>query len=310
MEFIDAYNLLDLNLRFLSIEKILLNSISNQFEEYFDSVKWPESDQIIIETENNLVSIFPVLEEGLLLLSEISILYKENCESSAAIFTLLPLQNEIFRAIGLIFITSKVVQKQFLLKQKQTNPKISNFFEQAASSLSSKLNSLETFSTFLISLRSDPQIQSKCTKNSFLFLIEFYLDSANLKKVYGTVLRIFSRFNKEKTTATTPAPTKTTTTTTPTTTTTFERLQTTTQTTATIPKNEFFDSIKCLNLPINQNSTILICRKCHRTSSSSINAKTFKSRRELIFTSNWQQSLWKSRCQCGSIRRIINMQYE
>ena len=285
-------------MRFLSIEKILLNSISNQFEEYFDLIKWPESDQIIIESENNLISIFPVLEEGLLLLSEISILYKENCESSAAIFTLLPLQNEIFRAIGLIFITSKVVQKQFLLKQKQTNPKISNFFEQAASSLSSKLNSLETFSTFLISLRSDPQIQSKCTKNSFLFLIEFYLDSANLKKVYGTVLRIFSRFNKEKTTTTT--------------TTTIGILQTATKTTttATIPKNEFFDSIKCLNLPINQNSTILICRKCHRTSSSTINAKTFKSRRELIFTSNWQQSLWKSRCQCGSIRRIINMKMQ
>lgn len=291
MEFIDAYNLLDLNLRFLSIEKILLNSNSNQFEEYFDSIKWPESDQILIESENILISIFPVLEEGLLLISELSILYKRNCESSA-IFTLLPLQNEIFRAIGLIFITSKVVQKQFSLKRKHANPKISNFFEQAASSLSSNLNSLEPFSTFLNSLRSDPQIQSKCTKNSFLFLIEFYLDPANLKKVYGTVLRIFSRFNKETTTTTTSATTT----------------STSTATTTTTPKNEFFDSIKCLNLPINQNSAILICRKCHRTSSITINTKTFKSKRELIFTSNWQHSLWKSRCQCGCLRRIINMQ--
>lgn len=273
MEFIDAYNLLDLNLRFLSIEKILLNLVisANQFEEYFESIKWPESDQISIESETNLISILPVLEEGLLLISELSKAY-----SYENVFTLLPLENEIFRAIGLIFITAKVVQKYFS-KQKQTNPKISNFYEQSSTSLSSQIHLLETFSNFLISLRSDPQIQSKCTKNCFLFLIEFYLDTVNMKKVQGNVKRIFSRFSK---------------------------CESHDQPTTTA--HEFFDSIKCLNLPINRNSTIFICRKCHR-SSNGTSTKTFKSRRELIFTANWQQSLWKSRCQCGSTRRIVHL---
>lgn len=287
-EFIDAYNLLDLNLRFLSIEKILLNSLipANQFEEYFESAKWPEADQISIESENILISILPVLDEGLLLLSELSKAYA--CNEN--VFTLLPLENEIFRSIGLIFISAKVAQKYFSKQNKQTNPKILNFFEQVSSSLSSQIQSLETFSNFLISLRSDPQIQSKCTKNFFLFLIEFFLDPSNMKKVQGNVLRIYSRFYNK-----------------------IDKiddqnsiLSLSTTSTSTIKSNDFFDSIKCLNLPINQNSTILICRKCHRTSNST-STKTFKSRREMIFTANWQQSLWKSRCQCGSTRRIVHL---
>jgi hypothetical protein len=302
MEFIDAYNLLDLNLRFLSIEKILLNSViisNNQFEEYFESIKWPELDQISIESETNLISILPVLEEGLLLISDLSKAYHDD---QLNVFTLLPLENEIFRAIGLIFITSKFVQNQFkILKQKELNPKISDFFEQASLTLSSKLCGLETFSTFLFSLRSDPQIQSKCIRNCFLFLIEFYFDSANMKKVQGNVLRIFSRFSSDRGVNSGSNINNNNNNNSNSNSNRSSGLNTT-----TTSKHEFFDSIKCLNLPINQNSTILICRKCHRSSSTST-SRTFKSRREMIFIANWQQSLWKSRCQCGGIRRIVQL---
>lgn len=261
------------------MERILLSCCSTnqtEFEEYFDGngAKWPgESEQqsITIEFEN-LVSIIPVLEEGLLLIQELVTSYTDPNED-VFVFSLLPLENEVFRAIGMILTTFKVAQK--LLKQKQNqnqqvNPKVAQFYEQALIQNSDQ----ETFTNFLLSLRSDPQIQSKCTKNVFLFLIEFFLDPTNMKKVHGNVLRIFSRYKSDQK---------------------IHEKQ------MEFSADHFFDSIKCLNLPLNK--TILWCRKCHRCSTATVT----KSKRELIFSATWHQSLWKSRCQCGSARRIINL---
>ena len=273
-EFIDGYYLLDLSLRFLSIEKILLSLIKFECEYFDETLKWPEINEISIELEN-LISILPVLEEGLELILELEKTSKT--EKTENIFILLPLENEIFRSIGLIFKTSKFVQNFLLLnQQQQQQQKIHQFYHEKSKKLSKYFEILDNFSMFLISLPSDPQIQTKFTKNLFLFLIEFYLDSTNFKKVNGAVLRILDRFPFEK--------------------------KETDQSESSLD-NSFFDSIKCLNLPIQKNSQIFICRKCHRISTTS---KSFKSRREQIFSSNWQQSVWKSRCQCGSIRRLIN----
>ena len=283
-EFIDAYNLVNLNVHLLAIEKILLANVNFNAsqDDYFaaessgNGVKWPEIDQISIDQEA-LVSLLPVLEEGLNLLNEIS----SQCdEENANIFALIPLDDEIFRVIGLIWTVSQAAQKDFKAKSKRsaaTSQVLLNFYEKAGKVLQGKSEKLAQFVNFLGSLRVDPQIQPKCTKNLFLFLTEFLLDTTNLKKIYGQFKRIFSRFNMGKS-----------------------------EFTEEIPEpNSFFDHLKCLNLPIKQ--TVLICRKCHRTSTStSTTGKVTKSRRELIFTAPWHNSLWKSRCPCGSTRRILN----
>lgn len=266
------------------MERILLsccNTNQSEFEEYLEGIntKWSgESEQqnITIESES-LVSIIPVLEEGLQLIKELVTSYTETKEK-VFVFSLLPLENEVFRAIGLILTTQKAAQKLLKQKQKQSqqvNPKVAQFYEQA---LIQNIDlDMETFTNFLLSLRSDPQIQSKCTKNSFLFLIEFFLDPTNLKKVHGNVLRIFSRHKIH---------------------------QNIHQNLMALSTDNFYDSIKCLNLPLNKNSnTILWCRKCHRCSTA---GGVTKSKRELIFSANWHQSLWKSRCQCGGARRMVN----
>ena len=281
-EYIDAYNLVNLNLNFLSIEKILLSNVHFPAlnEDYFVTTestgfaKWPEIDQITIEIEA-LVSLLPVLEEGLGLLKEIS----GQCDAEDPnIFALIPLDDEVFRAIGLIWTVSQAAQKHFKVKSKQSTQVLANFYEKAGRVLHVKLEKLGNFVNFLGSLRSDPQIQPKCTKNLFLFLTEFFLDRTNLKKICGHFKRIFSRSLKEEPTDS-PYEDE------------FE-------------ENSFFDHLKWLNVPLKGNSTILACRKCHRTSTA---GKVAKSRRELIFTAAWHNSLWKNRCPCGSFRRIFNL---
>ena len=293
-EFINAYNLVNLNIHFLSIEKILLSNVNFPAcqDDYFvaestisnSNLKWPEVDQISIDLEA-LVSLLPVLEEGLRLLDEISDQFDDDEEEEDAnIFALIPLDDEIFRIIGLIWTVSQASQKEFKSKSKQsaaTSQFLSNFYEKAGKVLQVKLEKLNQFVSFLGSLRTDPQIQPKCTKNLFLFLTEFLLDRTNLRKVYGQFKRIFSRYKMNPNANANEFV--------------EDRLE----------PNSFFDHLKCLNLPIKQpNSSVLICRKCHRTSTT---GKTAKSRRELIFSAPWHNSLWKSRCPCGSSRRLLNL---
>lgn len=246
-------------------------------EDYFETTtnnKWPESDQIVLEFDN-LVSILPVLEEGLSLIQSLS-------SSVQNPISIIPLADECFRSVGLIVSASQAAQKQFKSKANQLRSHQSkhqaliSFCDRATDNLVSSLTQLELFTSFLHSLRADPQIQPKCTKNIFLFLTEFYLDPTNLKRVHGNVLRIFSRYAAIKT----------------------DHLAVDNESF----DGEFFDSIKCLNLPLSR--TILLCRRCNRASSVT-NKKS--SRRELIFSASWQQTLWKSRCPCGSQRRLINL---
>ena len=216
-------------------------------------------------------------------LSEISGQFDGEEDSNTNIFALIPLDDELFRVIGLIWTVAQAAQKQFKTKSRQsaaTSQVLSNFYGRAERVLQGKTEKLGQFISCLGSLRNDPQIQPKCTKNLFLFLTEFFLDTANLKKVYGHCKRIFSRYKKNPEIAKEAQE--------------QER-----------EEDSFFDHVKCLNLPLPKpNSSLLICRKCHRTSTT---GKMAKSRRELIFSASWHNSLWKSRCPCGSSRRIVNL---
>ena len=155
---------------------------------------------------------------------------------------------------------------------------------------------------FLSNLRSDPQIQSKCSKNLFLFLIDFLLDSQNLKKVFGNVLRIFSRYTAAPECESGME---------------FEdsnfvynnnNVYNDDNNNNIDNNSQFYDSIKCLNLKIHENCSLYICRKCQRISTASSKSSTTKySKKELIFSAAWQQNLWKSRCPCGSLRRIFRI---
>lgn len=276
-----------MTVRLLAIEKTLLASnmsIKNYNpEDYSESnfgsaLKWPEIDQIAFEFDINLISLVPVLEEGLQII--IGMIPSTN-SSVENVFCLAPLNDECFRIIGLIWTCSHALKKLFSSKSSLIKSQtVSFFFNDLIESLSSKLDHLDSFvGNFLGSLRTDPQIQPKCTRNLFLFLIEFFLDPTNLKKVHSNVLRIHSRFSQRAAFETD-----------------FENH----------PQavSSFYDSIKCLQLPLNDRSgPLLVCRKCWRISTALTTKRS--SKRELLFSAAWQTSLWKSRCQCGSLRRLV-----
>lgn len=277
---------MDLVLRFLNLERVLLANLrisTASIDDYTEpaNTKWPESDQIAIDFES-LISILPVLEEGLTLVQELMTHYGTHF---TPVITIVPLMDECYRSIGLILAASQSAQKHFKHKSRgiqssKLSAQFQSFCDRASDNLSGHLSKLEMFTGFLHSLRSDPLIQPKCTKNLFLFLMEFYLDPANCKRVQGNVRRIFSRYNN---------------------------INYVNSTAADTPNNKFFDTIKCLNLPLLSRGGILLCRRCHRASSLN-SSKRVSSRREMIFAAPWQQSLWKSRCPCGSQRRLIKLQ--
>ena len=297
-------------------ERIILTTTTGQFHEDFYN-----GNALIdfkIEAEN-LISLLPLFEESFKIIKDNFMDTEMNNSSTSS--CLLPLDDEIFKTISLIWSSINFVKSQFQLRisqQKQEN--VVNFYAKELQKLNENISKFEPFFNFLSSLKSDAQIQSKFTKNLFHFLIEFYLDKANLAKVAGILKRILSRFivdeergvGKKDTVDTADMDTR------------DMRDDTardvkdtsinddintnntlTDNTQTNLYNNLLFDSIKCLNLPVKSHSSILMCRKCHRTS---FNTKISKSRRELIFSANWQPALWKMRCQCGSLRRQINFQ--
>lgn len=116
--------------------------------------KWPEVDQVSIEPES-LVSLVPIIEEGFALIRQMIL----SDPTKLICIYLFPLNEEIFKSIGLIWIVSQSIQRHLKSKiTSTTNQTLLNFYTQIHETLGETSGKLEFFINFLISLRTDTQI--------------------------------------------------------------------------------------------------------------------------------------------------------
>jgi hypothetical protein len=284
VEFCPASGLIDLCLTLSSIERALQCSGCAIEEDTDDSGvagvvgdDYDSQTKSIISFENcpdSVISLLPVLKEGLRLIRDDS--------NPLLSLLLLTMNDESFRCVKLVSTATQAMTRHLTMAASRPHQEalLVKFYEQEAAALTAELLQCSRLQELAKAFRSDPQLQSKRTRNLFGFMIDFYLDPQNCKKVSSTLERIMSRFQQTLPNSSGPA-------------------------TGGSSKNEFFDSIRCIYSLLSPNSRILLCRHCHRITKKSSSKRP--SRRELVFSADWQTSLWKFRCPCGSQRRILDI---
>lgn len=246
------------------------------------------------------VSVVPVIERSTLrLAAQLKRLTLSSSTDELEIACLLLLNEEFNRASQQLIKAAQSLHAR-LADYPSSNPSVSAFLTQARDSIGSALASLpganaDTFCTFLSALLSDPQLHSKCTKNVFGFLTDVVLDDASTsRKLSAHVYRIYTRYFPSSDTSAEP-----------------NDANNSDGSSGKLTEKEaaLVDSVSGLKLPPGRcMNRLLQCRRCNRlTLTSRKSNKAALLRSEQIFAADWQNSLWRHRCQCGSLRRKIKI---
>lgn len=243
------------------------------------------------ESADVSLSTIPVLERGILNLAKQVTSLSGSASEVLELPCLLLLNEEFNRASQqLIKASGSLLSKVSDSCAACSNPSVTAFLSQARDSLTTAMTALpggnaESFSSFLAALLSDPQLQSKCPRNVFGFLTDVVLEDASTwRRLSAHIHRIYSRYSSSQSAG--PAVSSDLLTLTP-----------------------MIDSVSGLKLPLSKClPRLLQCRRCHRLALQGRRGGSQGKgllRGEQIFAAEWQNSLWKHRCKCGSLRRKI-----
>jgi len=215
---------------------------------------------------------------------------------------LLMLDEEFFSVVTALLTAAEQVmlQIQLLINTPNQRPQsLIIFYTENMLSLESSLISLApwasanngksgslAFLTFLQALRSDPQLLTKRSTGIFTFLTDFLLDTVNQDRIWSHMKRIWSRFSGDENGSTTH----------------LDNL-------LCVPLEKslcIFEAIRGINVPLNKvKSDVILCRRCCRVLLQP-KAGSRPSRIENVYSSDWSDSLFTTRCPCGSSRHLIN----